>query len=232
MCGRYTAVADLREVVTTLGVDEVLAAMETPRYNIAPTQPIAAVRQRKNSRELDLFSWGLKLSWANQQQTPSNLINARVESVTEKPSFREAIRYRRCLIPASGWYEWQSTVQTAGKKQPYYFFSDQTPVLAFAGIYEESDSGELSAAIITQDANELVGQIHDRMPLILSSNYFADWLDPELTNSEEIAGYARTAKPPQLRTHSVSTEVNSARSQGPQLILPAQPEPTQPGLFD
>ncbi len=232
MCGRYTAVADLREVVTTLGVDEVLAAMEAPRYNIAPTQPIAAVRQHKNSRELDLFSWGLKLSWANQQQTPSNLINARVESVTEKPSFREAIRYRRCLIPASGWFEWQSTVQTAGKKQPYYFFSDQTPVLAFAGIYEVSEVGELSAAIITQDANEVVGQIHDRMPLILSSDYFSDWLDPELTNSEEIVGYARTATPPQLRSHPVSTEVNSARTQGPQLILPAQPEPTQPGLFD
>lgn len=232
MCGRFTAVADLREVVTTLGVDEVLAAMEAPRYNIAPTQPIVAVRQHKNSRELDLFSWGLKLSWANQQQAPSNLINARVESVTEKPSFREAVRYRRCLIPASGWFEWQSTVQTAGKKQPYYFFSDQAPVLAFAGIYEVSEVGELSAAIITQDANEVVGQIHDRMPLILSSDYFSDWLDPELTNSEEIVGDARTATPPQLRSHPVSTEVNSARTQGPQLIMPAQPEPTQPGLFD
>lgn len=232
MCGRYTAVADLREVVTTLGVEQVLAAAEAPQYNIAPTQQIAVVRQVESVRQLDLFSWGLKLNWANSSLTPSNLINARVESVTQKPSFREAAKFRRCLIPASGWYEWQSTVLTAGKKQPYYFYSNELPVLAFAGIYEITESGEFSAAIITQDANEIVGPIHDRMPLILSSEFFADWLDPSLTNSSEIVAIARTAAPPALRGHAVTTEVNSARAQGPHLIAPTDPEPTQPALFD
>jgi len=232
MCGRYTAVADLREVVTTLGVEQVLAAAEAPQYNIAPTQPISVVRQFESVRQLDLFSWGLKLNWTNSSLTPSTLINARVESVTQKPSFREAAKFRRCLIPASGWYEWQSTVLTAGKKQPYYFYSNESPLLAFAGIYEITESGEFSAAIITQDANEIVGSIHDRMPLILSSQYFADWLDPSLTDSSEIVATVRTATPPSLQCHAVTTEVNSARAQGAHLISPADPEPTQPALFD
>lgn len=232
MCGRYTAVADLREVVTTLGIDEVIEAINQPQYNIAPTQPIAAVTQVGNSRQLDVFSWGLQPNWTKSSIAPSNLINARIESVTVKPSFREAAKHRRCLIPASGWYEWQSTIKSAGKKQPYYFYSVEQPVLAFAGIYETDETGVKSAAIITQPANPIVGLVHDRMPLILSEAFFDAWLDPELTNSEIAVAEARTAAPPNLLGHPVTTEVNLARAQGAHLILPTEPEPTQPALFD
>lgn len=231
MCGRYTAVADLSEIVTSLGVDEVIAALEQPQYNIAPTQMIAAVKQYVDRRQLDLFSWGLQLSWANSQMSPSNLINARVESVTTKPSFREAAKYRRCLIPASGWYEWQSTIQSAGKKQPYYFFSPDLPVLAFAGIYEVHEKEVKSAAIITQDANSVVSPIHDRMPLILDKSQFDAWLDPELTDSEIAVASALSSKPPALTGYPVSPKVNSAKAQGADLIAPSKPEPTQPSLF-
>jgi putative SOS response-associated peptidase YedK len=230
MCGRYTAVADLREVVTTLGVDEVIAALDEPRFNIAPTQQVSAVIQNDNHRQLDLFSWGLQLPWT--KLAPSNLINARIESVTEKPSFREAIRYRRCLIPASGWYEWQSTMQSAGRKQPFYFYSKTTPVLAFAGIYELAEDNSKSLAIITQSADEVVSPIHDRMPFILSNRDFSTWLDPNLTDGEFVLKKLGNVKPPALLGHAVSTEVNSARSQGAHLIAPSKPQPAQPTLFD
>lgn len=232
MCGRYTAVADLREVVTALGVDEVVAAISEPQFNIAPTQSISVVRQSGAVRNLDLFIWGLQPNWFKANALPSSLINARVESVTVKPSFREAAKYRRCLIPASGWYEWQSTVKSAGKKQPYYFFSNDQPVLAFAGIFEINQDGAKSVAIITQPANEVIGQVHDRMPLILSQSFFEAWLDPDLTDSEIAVAAVRGAKPPNLLGHAVTTEVNSARAQGRHLILPADPEPTQPALFE
>lgn len=232
MCGRYTEVSDLKEVVTALGVDEVIASLTEPRYNIAPTQPIAAVSAVGNARQLDLFSWGLQPNWGAATPAPSSLINARVESITEKPSFRDAVKYRRCLIPASGWYEWQSTIQSAGRKQPYYFYSEQQPILAFAGIYEVAADKTKTAAIITQPANEVVAKVHSRMPLILSSDFFAAWLDPTQTNSELAIEIARVALAPQLVSHAVSPAVNSARAQGSELILPAKPEPTQPALFE
>lgn len=232
MCGRYTAAADLREVVTSLGVEEVIASLDQPQYNIAPTQLISAVRQDGEKRQLDLFSWGLQLDWANTKLTPSNLINARVESVTTKPSFREAAKYRRCLIPATGWYEWQSTIQSAGRKQPYYFSSPTNQVIAFAGIYEVNQKGVKSAAIITKNANEVVAPIHDRMPLILTENQFEDWLDPTANDSDSVVAMALNTIPPDLLGYPVSPEVNSARAQGAQLIQPAAPEPTQPSLFE
>jgi putative SOS response-associated peptidase YedK len=232
MCGRYTEVSDLKEVVTALGVDEVIASLTEPRYNIAPTQLIVAVSARDKVRELDLFNWGLQPNWGGTTPPPSSLINARVESITEKPSFREAVKYRRCLIPASGWYEWQSTIQTAGRKQPYYFFSEQQPILAFAGIYEVAADNTKTAAIITQPANEVVAKVHSRMPLILSLDFFAAWLDPTQTNSKLAVEIARVALTPQLVSHPVSPAVNSARAQGSELILPSKPEPTQPALFE
>lgn len=229
MCGRYTAVADLREVVSVMGVDEVIASIDEPKYNIAPTQEVTAVIESDGIRKLDLFTWGLVLPWS--KLAPSNLINARVESVTQKPSFREAIRYRRCLIPASGWYEWQSTVLSARKKQPYYFYAKSNEVLAFAGIYEIDERSEKSFAIITQPANEVISPVHDRMPLILHSSIFSDWLDARQDDGELAVSLARSSKLPDLLGHTVSTEVNSARAQGSQLILPSTPEPTQPELF-
>lgn len=232
MCGRYTQAADLKEVVTNLEVQQVIASLLEPRYNIAPTQQIMAVSQHGKQRQLDLFSWGLKLTWNNFAPTPSSLINARIESVTQKPSFREAAKYRRCLIPASGWYEWQSTVLSAGRKQPYYFSAPNQPVLAFAGIYEIGAANQKSAAIITQPANQIVAVVHDRMPLILTAEFFDAWLDPNQTDSQLAIAAAAAAKPPSLNSHPVSAAVNSARSQGPALIEPAQPEPTQPALFE
>ncbi len=231
MCGRYTQAADLREIVTNLGVQQVISSLLEPRYNIAPTQPIVAVSQIGQHRQLDLFSWGLQLTWNNFAPTPSNLINARIETVTQKPSFREAAKYRRCLIPASGWYEWQSTVLSAGKKQPYYFSAPSQPVLAFAGIYEIGESNQKSAAIITQPANHVVAAVHDRMPLILTPEFFDAWLDPSQTDSQLAVAVAATAKSPSLSSHPVSAAVNAASAQGPQLIEPAPPEPTQPALF-
>ena len=156
-----------------------------PRYNIAPTQQVPVIRLRADaSRELSLLRWGLVPSWAQDPSIGQRMINARAETVASKPSYRAAFRRRRCLVPADGYYEWQK----AGRaKQPYYIRLRDEPLFAMAGLWEQwhDTGGELweTFAIITTEANQATRAIHDRMPVILSQQDYAQWLDPACEQS-------------------------------------------------
>ncbi|MCS7040325.1 MAG: SOS response-associated peptidase, partial [Anaerolineae bacterium] len=183
MCGRFTLTASGDELASLFDLEQ--APNLEPRYNIAPTQPVAVVRLDREGRrrEFTLMRWGLIPSWAKDIHIGNRLINARAETLTEKPAFRTAFRRRRCLIPANGFYEWQKP--TAGRKQPYFIGLPDRRPFAFAGLWEhwEGADGSVldSCAIITTAANERVRVLHDRMPVILERTDFGDWLDPTTT---------------------------------------------------
>ncbi|PSB54255.1 hypothetical protein C7B61_22460, partial [filamentous cyanobacterium CCP1] len=182
MCGRFTLSQSAEALAIAFDLEEVPPV--PPRYNIAPTQPIAVVRSLTHSsttseRELTYLSWGLVPSWAKDPKIGTKLINARAETLAEKPSFRAAFKRRRCLIVADGFYEWHRTPEG---KQPYYFHLQDHQPFAFGGLWEhwENGNGDVieSCAIITTAANEVLSPIHDRMPVILEPKGYDLWLDP------------------------------------------------------
>ncbi len=167
MCGRYTLKTPIDVVAEHFGLDEYPSSL-TPSYNIAPTQEVAAVVEEDEKRKLKMFRWGLVPSWAKDPAIGNKMINARAETVSEKPSFRSAFKRRRCLIVADGFYEWQKT--DGGAKQPYHFRMKDSSPFAFAGLWEtwDGDGADVrSCSIITTDANDLMKEIHHRMPVIL-----------------------------------------------------------------
>lgn len=204
-------------------VDEGAPSVCVPRYNIAPTDEVPAVVERATedavTRKLVGLRWGLVPSWA--KSPTASMINARVETVTTKPSFRKAAAVRRCLLPALGYYEWTTERPAGGGKavkQPY-FFSPAEGLLACAGIYEfwRSPTGWLaSAAIITTEATDDVGWVHDRMPMTVPSDHWDDWLDPTLTDAN--AAVSLLSAPTSLRQRRVGRAVNSVASEGEELI--------------
>ena len=195
-------------------------------------------------RELRVVRWGLVPFWAKDMSIGSRLINARAETVAEKPAFRRAFARHRCLIPADGFYEWEKTGDPAHpRKQPYYIHRADGGVLAFAGLYElwrdkkvpddDPAAWVWTATIITTRAEDEVGRIHDRMPMVIDPSRWADWLDPTATSPEALHGLlAPAAAAAHLTSHPVSTEVNSVRHNGPGLIEPvtdaAEPAGTPP----
>lgn len=173
MCGRFVSKAKREEIEKEFKVKIGEDNLSAPRYNIAPTQMIAAVSGIENEREFSLFKWGLVPRWAKDESIGNKLINARAETLTEKPSFREAFRSRRCIIPASGFYEWMRAAK--GAKQPFYFYLKEKEVFGFAGLWEEwldKETGEAveTCTIITTEANDVLKPVHDRMPVILQSD--------------------------------------------------------------
>jgi putative SOS response-associated peptidase YedK len=166
-----------------------------PRQHVAPSQPIAIVRASSDTRHFALVRWGFVPSWAKEIMPGKPLINARSETITEKPSFRNAIRRRRCLIPADGFYEWEGDVP--GKKKPYYIQKADRGLMAFAGIWEHwmgPDGSELeTAAIITTEANALVATIHPRSPVVIHPDDFEPWLDCRDDNIRDIVPLMRPA---------------------------------------
>lgn len=217
MCGRYT-LADLpARLAARFGV----APLDVqPRYNIAPTQLAPVVRVNAGTREAAMLRWGLIPSWADDANIGARMINARSETVLEKPAFRTAFRRRRCLIPASGFYEWQTT--SAGK-QPFYFTPVEGDLMAFAGLWEQwhAPDGAVieSYAILTTAANEMVAPIHDRMPVILPPDIDALWLDPT-ADAARLHELCLTPPPVKLRAYPVSKAVNQVRNDGEALIRP------------
>lgn len=205
-----------------------------PRYNIAPTDPVAIVRPGgRHARELVLVRWGLIPSWVKDPGKFSTLINARAETLAEKPSFRSALRHKRCLVPANGFFEWTGP---RGRKQPHYIHradwraeqpDDMLPPLAFAGLYEDwlgPDGSEIDTmAIVTVAANRLVGSVHDRMPALLQPEDFDMWLDVKTVRDEEALQLLKPAAEGELAITAVSPEVNSPKAQGEQLLQPAMP---------
>lgn len=213
MCGRFTSLLSPELLAV---IYEVLAPPDlAPRYNIAPSQPVVIVRQDvSGQRELASANWGLIPSWAKDPNIGHSLINARAETVQEKPSFRTAFRRRRCIIPASGFYEWLSV---DGTKQPWYIKGFEDRPLSLAGLWEhwQSPDGSLieTCAIITTTANDLMTPIHDRMPVILPPESITTWLESN-AKSEELAGLLRPCEPKFLASYTVSNLVNNPRFDG------------------
>ena len=228
MCGRFTLTATPEELANRFD-------LPTPpdpyamRYNIAPTQPVGVVRlnPRTGEREWALTIWGLIPSWSKDRDSGARMINARAETVDEKPSFRAAFKRRRCIIPASGFYEWQ---QTAGARQPYYLTSATGGLLGFAGLWEQwiAPSGEEveSCTILTTDANEVVSKLHNRMPVILAPEEYREWLgkvgDALPAQLSQIKHLLRPYPDPLLTLYPVSTYVNSPRNEGKACIEPVR----------
>ena len=212
----------------------------TPEQNAAPepsTPDPSAIEpsaiEHGGVRELRVVRWGLVPFWAKDISIGSRLINARAETVATKPAFRRAFARHRCLLPADGFYEWEKSGDSKkSAKQPYYIRREDGGVLAFAGLYElwrdkdrpddDPDSWLWTATIITTRAEDEVGRIHDRMPMVIEPDRWADWLDPTATSAEALHGLMTPAASVHLTTYPVSTEVNSVRHNGPGLIEPME----------
>jgi putative SOS response-associated peptidase YedK len=252
MCGRFVSARKRLELLEEFAATrDAVAADRQPDYNVAPTKriytvlahkeerdPAEATEGRPPERELRLVRWGLVPSWAKDTSGGARLINARSETVAAKPSFRAAFTKRRCLIPADGYYEWV----TEGKaKKPFYIHRADGGILAFAGIYElwrnsqvpedHEDAWYWSASIITTQATDEIGRIHDRTPMVIAPESWADWLDPANHEKELLLATMRPAMlsgSGGLASYPVSTAVNSVRNNGPSLIEPlgdAEPPP-------
>jgi putative SOS response-associated peptidase YedK len=227
MCGRFTLTTPAEIVAEFFGVAGQLVG--NARYNIAPTQPTFIVRERSTdrTREGTNVQWGLVPSWAKDRSIGNKLINARGETVSEKPSFRAAFSRRRCLVVADGFYEWQPAAEKGARKQPHWISARDGGLLGFAGIWEEwegSGDGPLeSCAIITTSANSLMQPIHARMPVILAPEQFDTWLDPtpaSTTALDALGGLLAPCDSERLRAHAVDVHVNSPRNDDPQCIVP------------
>jgi len=218
MCGRYTLAVSASRLSDRFAVEPPLDLK--PRYNIAPTQAVVAVRETNRRRELVSLRWGLIPAWAKDASIGSRLINARSETILEKPSFRAAFQRRRCLIPASGFYEWQALPDG---KQPFYFTPGDDALMAFAGLWDEwrAPDGSLveSCTILTTTANAVVAPIHDRMPVIVPPDFDAVWLDPT-SDIRQLHELCLAPPPVMLRCYPVSKAVNQVRNDSEALIQP------------
>ena len=207
MCGRYTLAVSAGDLADRFGLTGDLPDL-TPRYNVAPTQQVAAVLADGGGRKLEMLRWGLVPSWAKDPGIGARMINARGETVAEKPSFRSAFKRSRCLIPADGFYEWQ---KAAGGKQPFHIRMRDGSPFAFAGLWERWDSdGEelLTCAIITTSANEVVGEVHDRMPVILPEEDHDLWLDPDFDQKDALTTLLKPYPAEAMEAYAVSRFVN------------------------
>jgi putative SOS response-associated peptidase YedK len=220
MCGRYFLHSSAEELTAVFG--GMPMPQLAPRYNIAPTQPVPIVRQGADGRrEMVLVRWGLVPGWSKGPDSRYSMINARVETVASKPAYRAALRYRRCLIPADGFYEWQAS---DGAKQPFVLRSGDRGPLALAGLWEhwQDDQGnELeSCVILVRAANEQVSVVHDRMPVIVASASFSAWLDTRIQKPQPVETLLAAQQPPKLQVYPVSRDVNSPRNDRPELLSP------------
>ena len=234
MCGRYGLNASPAKLRTRFNVP---AVPELPfdgqLHNIAPSQQMPIVRQGKDSREMALARWGLIPNWAKDAKIGYSLINASADTVAEKPAYRSAFKRRRCLVAADGFYEWKAT---GGKvKQPYFISLKDKEPFGFAGLWEQWDNPEdgktvESFSIITTEPNELMAPIRNRMPVILRTQDYSTWLDPEEV-PDTLKGLLRPFDAQLMDAFPVSTYVNSPRNQGEQCrspLLMANPPPTVP----
>jgi putative SOS response-associated peptidase YedK len=226
MCGRFAINARLREIAEQFRIvqfDNEYYPLFDSRFNIPPTLDIPVIRQRADSTDREVVSmrWGLIPSWTKDPKKAPLLNNARSDTVAEKPSFRSALKKRRCIIPASGFFEWL----TEGKnKQPFYFYPTQTKLFGFAGLWETWNEIQ-SCTIITTDPNEVMAPVHDRMPVILGVNDYDTWLDPNVTDIQHLLVPCPTSE---VACYAVDKFVGNVKNQGEKCIEPVQ---TQNSLF-
>lgn len=257
MCGRYASSRRPEDLVEEFEIEqpEVKESLVAD-YNVAPTKEVYAVlsrppskeKERPAQRQLRVVTWGLVPSWAKDPAIGNRLINARVETVAEKPAFRKAFASRRCLLPADGYYEWYTPEHegqdTPGedkkrkkpRKQPFFIHHPDGSVLAMAGLYEiwrdptkgddDPDRFRWTCTILTTDAEDDLGRIHDRMPLLVERDKYGAWLDPTQSDPELLSGLLVPAAPGRLEAYPVSTMVNNVKNNGPELVEPLPVEHT------
>jgi putative SOS response-associated peptidase YedK len=272
MCGRYAASRSPEDLVEEFDVDNAPDERLQPDYNVAPTKKVYAVLERlprggdgaedvterldqPPRRRLQVVTWGLVPSWAKDPKIGNRLVNARVETAADKPSFRKAFATRRCLLPADGYFEWYQPEDRPGvprdskgkpRKQPFFIRPRDGGVLAMAGLYEiwrdrskaedDPDAWLWTCTVLTTEAEDDLGRIHDRMPLLVEPERYGEWLDPQRTDPDDVRRLLVPAAPGLLEAYPVSTEVNAVRNNGAHLLDPipaeAQAEATdQAGLF-
>lgn len=222
MCGRFSLGTPATTLAAQFNLFEVPAW--APRYNIAPTQsaPTAVRAASDPSRQFKVHRWGLIPPWAKDPGMGSQLINARAETVAIKPAFRKAFRERRCLILADGFFEWQ---RRGRHKQPFHIRMRDGRPFAFAGLWEHWEGPEGSAidscTILTTTTNELVGTLHDRMPVILAPQDYDLWLDPAIQKVERLESLLRPYPSEEMTAYPVSTRVNNPANDSPECVEPA-----------
>ena len=228
MCGRYANFLAEQDLIDAFSIASVAdeARLIPPRYNIGPTQLVQIVRPRKDdadARELATARWGLVPSWAKDPGIGVKMFNARVETIAEKPSFSKAFASRRCIVPASGYYEWHTTPEG---KNPYFIHPAHGGPLAFAGLFEvwkdrtvEDAPWVVSTSIVTTAARGPMATIHDRQPVMFTPDNWEVWLDPESSQADLLAAAADDA--PALEWHAVGKGVGNIRNEGPELVEPA-----------
>lgn len=221
MCGRYNLITDADALIDFFEIEQSLLepAESTPRYNIAPNQQVPIVRSSDNRRELLLARWGLVPHWSKEANPKYSTINARAETVAEKPSYREAFRRKRCLIPATGFYEWK---RENDYKTPYHIQLVNGGLFSFAGLWdhwERQGEGFDSCSIIVTAANQVMQPIHQRMPVILNQSEYKTWLNPAFDNRARLESMLLPFAG-SLKAYPVSTLVNNPRNDNPDCTAP------------
>jgi putative SOS response-associated peptidase YedK len=246
MCGRYASSRKPEDLVEEFEIRNADLPNLEPDFNVAPTKEVFAVVERPPSgsggasepeppeRQLRVLTWGLVPFWAKDPKIGNRMINARMETVAEKPAYRRAFERRRAILPADGYFEWYATEQKtkAGKpkKQPYFIRPADGGVLAMAGLYEiwrdpdkaEDDPSRFlwTCTVLTTSAEDSLGHIHDRMPLMLAPDAYDAWLDPRRNDHDELLGLLEPAAPGRLEAYPVSTLVSNVKNNGPELVEP------------
>lgn len=238
MCGRFAASASTEEIVETFAIDEVVDA-PSPTWNAAPTDPVAAVVERIDkasdavARKLVTPRWGLVPSWSKDASGGARMINARSETVATKPAFAKAFAARRCLIPADGFYEWETAPAASGSgkpaKLPWFVRPAGGGPMVMAGIYEFWRDRSLgpdapwltTCSIITTSATDALGHLHDRMPMVIRPDAWDAWLDPLLTDAAAALALLSVDAGADVTVYRVGTAVNAVRNNGPELLVPA-----------
>lgn len=225
MCGRYTLAVQLDLIADRFLLKRV-DAKETFRFNIAPTQLAPVIHQTDTGRTLTMMRWGLIPFWAKDESIGNKLINARAETLAEKPSFKRSLERKRCIVPADGFYEWKKS-KDGKTKTPMRIVVGQGDLFGIAGLWDrwKSPNGESveSYTIITTEPNKFVSPIHNRMPVILSKDIEDQWLDPEITKPELLTPLLVPYKG-EMKAYEVSKSVNSPSNDSPSLIEPIAPE--------
>jgi len=221
MCGRFVQSRPAGDYAAYFGVDEVTTESLAPSYNVAPTDRVYAVAEHRGLRQLGTFRWGLLPFWARDRRMAARNINARMETVATKAAFRESFVGRRCIIPADGFYEWQARPKG---RLPHYVYAPGGP-LALAGLWAawrdpDTDERLRTCTILTGAPNELVAHLHDRMPVVLERSVWDRWLDPMVTDAEQLYPLLVVHPAEGMAAHPVSTLVNKVEINLPELIEP------------
>ena len=220
MCGRFTLHASAAQIRESFNLPDLPAQALKPRYNIAPSQDVAIIRDPGTGRELVMARWGLIPGWSKESRTRYATINARIESVAEKPTYRTPFKRRRCLIPADGFYEWK---QAAGNKVPHHIRMKDGKVFAFAGLWDHWEGEDVcieSCTIIVMPANAVMKPIHERMPAIIAAEDYDGWLDSGVTDRGEIMQCLGSGPSRQLMAYPVSARVNSVKNNDAGCVRP------------